>query len=116
MKTWATDEYLRKWYDKVNRKYFKNKLPKETKVIWRKPFVFGHGAEFVIFKDGRLLILINPVLRKIGTENYAIQCLMHEMCHLSLWCQKKNPATHGPNFQKEMKRLAAMDAFRTIWG
>ena len=115
MKSWHTNKYLRGWYDKVNRKYFNNQLPQETLVIWRKPFVVGHGAEIVFFKDGRLLILVNPILRKIGAENHAIQSLIHEMCHLSLWCQKKNPATHGLLFQNEMKRLAKLGAFNTIW-
>lgn len=107
-----TDKGLKERYDKYNRKYFGNQLPKETKVTWmgRK----GHVGDFVVLSSGAIVILINPLLRKLKTEKYALLTLLHEMCHLSLWCQRSR-ASHGPKFQAEMKRLASLGAFETIW-
>lgn len=123
MSRWkSTDEELRNWFDTFNQKYFGNGLPKETSVVWKKPYVEGHGAEFIPLRrtDGRwhLLVLLNPVLMKIGAENYAMQNLLHEMCHLSLWARGKRRqqySGHGYLFQKEMKRLVNLGAFQHIW-
>lgn len=118
MTDWKTDKALRGRYDKFNRKYFGNRLPKgkQVLVIWRKPFIAGHGAELCFpFEKNQPLVLVNPILKKIGAENYSIQSLLHEMCHLHLWVQGKSYKGHGWLFQNEMKRVANLGALRGIW-
>lgn len=108
-----TDKGLRERYDKYNKKYFGNQLPKETRVEWRQ-IRKSHGGDFLAMPSGAVGIFINPHLRKSRTEKYALLTLLHEMCHLNLWCQKIR-AHHGPKFQAEMKRLAKLGAFEKIW-
>lgn len=112
---WKTDEYLCDKFREFNRKYFGNSLSCEVHLGWRPPLIKNHAGEIFPHKNSPSLILINPKLREIGAQNYALSTLLHEMCHLSLWYQKKNPRTHGPLFQHEMKRLANLGAFNTIW-
>jgi hypothetical protein len=115
MRNWKTDKYLCDKFNEFNRKYFGNKLIGTVRVGWRKPFVEGHAGETIPVKDEYILLLINPKLRRVGAQNYALSTLLHEMCHVKLWQQGKKVYTHGPLFQNEMKRLARIGAFNTIW-
>lgn len=119
MVKWNPDnKWLQLKFKLFNKRYFDGELPKETLVIWRKPFEEGHAAEFVEFQDGRLLILLNPVLKKIGAESFSLLSLLHEMCHLSLWYQGKRKSVytgHGVPFQAEMLTLANKGAFSGLW-
>ena len=109
------DAWLIARCNKFIQKYFDKDFP-EVHLKWKKPFVKGHGAEF-LEHNGKRFILLNPILRKLGTENYALICLLHEMCHAKLSVHPLPGARrgHGKTFQQEMKRLAVLGAFDSIW-
>jgi len=110
----TTSVGLSNQYLRYNKKYFLGRLPR-IGVLWRKPYDSNHAAEFVTYTDGVEVILINPKLKRF--ENYTLQTMLHEMCHVKLR-NHPNPKVctgHGKLFHKEMLRLAKLGAFRSLW-
>jgi hypothetical protein len=114
---------LRRAFNEYNKKYFDGELP-AAYLEWRiykemKPYyaflsrTVADPSEFVIAIHPRWKS--HPRLWKWG--------LLHEMCHLKLALLPpskyrrygdKDP-DHGPDFQKEMQRLALAGAFERLW-
>ena len=102
---------LKRWYTKYNRKYFGNKLPKDTIVFWCKR-VFRYddaiGAADV-FDALPHTIYIACELKKI--HKVALIVLLHEMCHIAVG----GDPDHGRRWQLKMKSLASRGAFESLW-
>lgn len=112
---WKTNKYLKELYKTYNRRYFKSSLP-EISIKWKQPKSRNRAAEFYVYENESLEILINPVLRKNNMQLFTMQTLLHEMCHVKLRKRDKSIAEgHGDIFQKEMKRLAKIGAFKNLW-
>jgi hypothetical protein len=100
---------LEEAYAEYNTRFFGGLLPK-IPIKWGKT-LSRHAAEFVTYKDSSMVIVINPRLKPFGC--YTQLTLLHEMVHVEL---RKEPGdTHGPKFQRRMKKLARMDAFDGLW-
>lgn len=113
---WKTQKYLVEKFQEYNRKYFGNKLQGKIQVGWGKPTGVRHAAEFLVDDKDIEYIIINSKLRDNGLQNYALSRLLHEMCHMKMYQEgKRTHADHGTLFQKEMKRLAGLGAFRSLW-
>lgn len=117
---------LRQAFDLFNSRYFRGKLPKDTRVIWsdltdinclgvydpqysisarrvRGP----KKGEYRICKARKHTIRI---CRRIKwSSSVWMRTLLHEMVHL------KGIDGHGPRFQREMKRLAVRGGFAGLW-
>ncbi len=105
---------LKKAYNTINRKHFGGKLPKKIAVCWSKRLnrlcLLGRASNF---GDGIYSIELLPVLKKYNV--LAEMILIHEMVHILNYTRNRQDGGHGPNFQKEMVRLAKAGAFRKIW-
>lgn len=110
-----------------NSRYFRGSLPK-CKVVWTDTKMFGmyypvynktyktkKEAQTAIrdktFQPDQHVIELGRWTRKAGRQWKFT--LLHEMVHLKL--RNETGSFHGHKFQKEMKRLASMGAFRGLW-
>jgi len=93
-------------YHNFNRKWFRNRLPKDMVV----DFVRMEGALGVtaFYKNRPLHIMLNSELRT--SDRIAALTLLHEMVHVEL--PKYN---HGHQFHKRMQKLAKKGAFKPYW-
>lgn len=114
-----------------NNRYFRNRLP-HCEVAF-KPHNFTQGLGLfrnkVVEQEGVKGVLARKYSIYISNRikwsaSLWAMTLLHEMVHLDIHTQmvknqeihKWNKRTgHGPSFQKEMKRLAAMGAFVGVW-
>ena len=113
---WKASTDLCRLFSRFNKKFFDGKLVGEIRVGWRDPIIKGHAGELIPPIDGKpAIILLNPKLKEINAQKYAMSTLLHEMAHFHLWVQGKSQKTHGPYFQNEMKRLADIGAFKDVW-
>jgi hypothetical protein len=107
--------YLKQLYRQYNKRFFNNKLPNDISVGFAAPTEFkksGLGkytcAVTLFEKRKPVAIFINRFTGKGWA--YIKSDLLHEMAHVA------HPrAQHGPVWQAEMKRLAAIGAFKGIW-
>jgi hypothetical protein len=135
---------LKEAYLEYNCRYFRNSLPRDTKVLWgienesclgyarrecAYPGIFKTEEAAIRARDkinqglipepmAKYTIWIHPKTQfdvpKSRPTKVALMTLLHEMVHLKLW--KKYPKEqHGHRFNKEMKRLARVGAFRNLW-
>jgi predicted SprT family Zn-dependent metalloprotease len=116
----VTNKWLKDYYLVFNKRYFGNKLPKDAQIIWSTKTTRKRAAQLLVWKDTleETEIALNPMLKKLGAECRALQSLLHEMCHLYLRVLGKPVSVytgHGRLWNREMKRLAACGAFKTIW-
>lgn len=93
---YENDKYLKEIYDKYNKKYFNNELPKDTVVRWSKRMVEGAG-NCKELDDNKYLIQLGENYHNIYVSEIQ-DTLIHEMIHI------QNPG-HGMGFKKEMNRL-----------
>ncbi len=97
--------HLQRYYNELNRDYFKGRLPKI-------PVRFGYTRQYpsrgymAICLGNR--ILLKPFLKKSG--KLCVWVLLHEMGHLSV----PGSGAHGPRFMKEMRRLHREGAFDSV--
>jgi len=115
-----TNEWLKTNYLIFNRRYFGNKLPLDAKIIWSHKTTKKRAAQLLVWKHklDDTEIALNPNMKKLGAECRALQSLLHEMCHLYLRVLGKPVSVytgHGRLWNQEMKRLARVGAFNTIW-
>ena len=95
---------LRRWFLIYNRKYFGNKLPRETDALFAP--VEGHHA-FIEDTDGAVTLQIDT--------RYAVDAklwklsLLHEMAHYSSGDWK-----HGVKFHIEIARLFEAGAYKGL--
>jgi hypothetical protein len=102
----VTNAKIQKLYHALNKKWFRNRLPKDMVV----DFVRMKGAHgvTVFYKVRPLHIMLNLELRIC--EKIAALTLLHEMVHVE-W-PKHN---HGFRFHRRMKELARRGAFVPYW-
>ena len=115
-----TNKWLKSNYLTFNKLYFGNRLPIDASVIWSDKTTKTRAAQLLVGSDTLedAEIALNPMLKKLGAECRALQSLLHEMCHLHLRVLGKSAsvyAGHGLLWQQDMKRLARIGAFATIW-
>jgi len=110
---------LKEAFLEYNSRYFRNSIPRNTKVVWGEedPNCIGY-ARRTHEEPVELKIWISPRCQMGVIKNLLTRVtrgtLLHEMAHLKLW--KKYPKeNHGNIFNKEMKRLAKVGAFRNLW-
>lgn len=92
-------------YAAYNRRYFRSRLPKDITLRWTSRLPNGYG----LF-DGDNTIYINRDHRK--WKKMWRLTLLHEMAHLATASEK---AEHGPQWLREMRRLARIGAFNKLW-
>lgn len=95
---------LERTYQKYNRQYFGNKLPKLSEVDVHWGFIKEMGYEW-----GGVIVINRRYRQRDAIWKLT---LLHEMVHLSLPNVKDE---HGPRFQKAMLRLARLGAFEGLW-
>lgn len=114
--------YLSRLYNHYNAEFFDGKLPEGVKLY------YAPKLDKVDTSDGKhrstcavtYFYKNSPpkiVIRRTRTSNmrHIASDLLHEMVHISkpkADCEVRNP---NSEFQKEMKRIAAMGAFQGIW-
>lgn len=114
-----------------NLKYFRGRLPKDTRIVWAdltEISALGRFNPSYALKAVRVRGPKKGELRTIRSAKPKIELdkrlkwapsvwhrtLLHEMVHLKL--DKKYPkGGHGHAFQREMKRLARIGAFNLMW-
>lgn len=103
-----------KVYDRFNRKYFAGRLPRVPVRFSLRSFPRYHPLRdeaYAQCKRGKpMAVFINPRFLGLGIPGF-YRALLHEMVHIKLG----EKAQHGPRFQKEMRRLAALGAFDGYW-
>lgn len=95
-------------YNKFNKDYFSNKLPRAREICLRFAKITAIGYQI----DEE--IVLNNKFRDY--PSIWMGTLLHEMTHLLLNddpSHDKNP--HGKSFQREMRRLVRLKAFDEIW-
>jgi predicted SprT family Zn-dependent metalloprotease len=102
---YVSQALLEDTYRKFNKKYFNNKLPDDVDLKFESmPGLLGYQL------DNKIALSKHKAYRRDciwkGT-------LLHECIHLLLG--EKETKLHGKEFQKEMKRLARLNAFKDIW-
>ena len=105
---------LQRAYKRFNKKYFRNRLPCDCKVVLDKHLVrrenavgMYHPIDIKPFPNG-----IISIATRCTTPRSRLFTLLHEMVHVKL---RDAHWGHGPKFQTEMLRLARMGAFKHLW-
>jgi len=123
---------LKHYYDVINSRYYRNTLPTDCRVFWSSELpenVMGdysperhilaqrvRGTDKGTYRkmyERKHTIRINTNLYDVGKRTVLLT-LFHEIVHLKLKLRKSRH-DHGPDFQKEMKRLAKVGAFSGLW-
>jgi hypothetical protein len=118
---------LRKTYLGLRKRYFNSTLPEKVAFRWTEKPRFGDKKVaiamtlFFAAKRGRrtrIVIFFNSRLK--GFDNILELYLLHEMVHVYLWYNEpygKNLecGRRGRKFQKQMMRLARLDALADLW-
>lgn len=113
---------LAQLFEEYNRRYFRGHLP-PVELAWVDPHPDELAWCHTYNEEGRPRcnkgqIHISTQIRHI--RNTMKMALLHEMAH---WKLRHHPIvghqgrgdSHGHAFQREMKRLAAIGAFRQLW-
>lgn len=106
---------LHKLYASYNRRFFAGKLPKDAQIRWSNKPLPCDAVGMCSYDrgDGLAEILVSSKLRRWTA--FAYSTLLHEMAHLSLFVGGYTRGDHGRKFQREMRRLARVGAFRKLW-
>jgi hypothetical protein len=97
---------LRRLFLRLNRTYFRGKLPADTIVKW------GHISSLGVYSDSMpAVVTINWWCRKSGRVTEWI--LLHELAHLSVG--RKERKHHGPKWYREIGRLARAGAYSALF-
>jgi hypothetical protein len=99
---------LKRCYLRFNRIYFSNRLPTELPVRWAQDKSLGPPKWMGCSNSD--FILLNARYRY--SKNLCKTTLLHEMAHIATVEEK---AHHGPQWKREMRRLARIGAFDNIW-
>lgn len=98
-------------YAEFNRKYFSEKLPKNTVVVWSRELAAMGDMGLTITDGERFTIFLDIQMKEIGYERAASETLLHEICHVDVFPY----GDHGGPFQGCMESLAKRGAFRAVW-
>lgn len=101
---------LHRLYLQLNRKWFGNKLPKDTICVWSRALNREPLQAELDDEAEPLIIRLNSHLRRF--DNLTEYNLLHECAHIAT-LSEADP--HGPRWQREMMRLARARAFEHIW-
>jgi hypothetical protein len=102
----VTNAEVQIMYSEFNKKYFRNRLPKDM-VVHFVHLKDQHGITKT-YRGRPMFVWLDWRLR-VGTSHTALT-LLHEMVHI------ENPKwEHGPRFQKRMLKLAKQKAFNPYW-
>ncbi len=113
---------LKQYYLADNDVYFNRVLPKDADVQWGdiplEDGVYVMGRTDFWPGTGKLSIVIDR--RSNVTTSQALFTLFHEECHAQNYVRgveisEDDKISHGPEFQKCMKNLAAVGAFKDVW-
>jgi hypothetical protein len=114
---------LKRSYLELNRKYFRNRLPKKAVVEFNQNKMRGaeigraHACGETKCMKGCKgpAIWISEKLKPF--DCFTEMTLLHEMVHLAidLGGRRRNENEHGRRWQRQMKDLAARGAFRDLW-
>lgn len=113
---------LKEMFLDYNGRYFRNSLPKETVIVYGNLSKYGwlgshHVTSSILdFRKSKHKIVIDTKLK--FSSNLVRATLLHEMVHEKLYKKYGHDiprGTHGPLFQKEMKKLAKIGAFNRLW-
>jgi predicted SprT family Zn-dependent metalloprotease len=114
------DPTLNAEYQEINERHFSEQLP-SIPVLWESrlkevgPLIAeDYRLEGLWARhDGRQLILINPVVRKVSGQLQRVLC--HEVVHEYLFTKGDTTTNHGPAFQEVLRRLSEEGAFEGKW-
>lgn len=101
-------------YDILNSRYWRNRLPK-VEILWPKYMLKEKPpliAQTVGGKKRAEAIHFNPKYKNAST--IWLRTLIHEMVHVEQWDVPLSRC-HGNKFEKRMKHLASVGAFRGLW-
>lgn len=104
---------MQKHFSEFNKKYFGNRLPKNTDVEWSVEELRLEGYMGLTLRndDGSFTILLDIQMKTIGYEKVADGTLIHESVHVDCY-----PIMgHGKCFQSDLLRIATMGGFKDIW-
>jgi hypothetical protein len=98
---------LKRWYRKLNRKFFNGDLPDNVIVRWDadEPDVACTEKRD---KDDPTAYVIGFNRKKNPTKSLLLSAMLHEMIH----CATEFKDQHGPAFDKWHKRLVRRGAFK----
>ena len=100
-----------------NSRYFRSKLP-DIPVRWSPNYYKGRNRKCLgsTWFDHKTklpkLITLNPAMKPYSVIWQST--LLHEMVHVEQWKVPTKQA-HGNKFNKRMKQLANLGAFRGLW-
>lgn len=98
-------------YVLLNKKYFHNRLPKDTEIYWSKSLKELGDMGLTMNLGDHFVILLDFQMEEIGYERASEEVLIHEMAHIDVY-----PCLgHGRCFQKDMQRLARAGALEAVW-
>jgi hypothetical protein len=107
-----TNRYLARTYAELNKKYFRNRLPKDMVVRFvTMNSIDGQedDAHTRVYWNRPAYIVINK--RNTWSATQTDMALIHEMVHV----ENPKPNGHGSWFQKRMLKLAKAGAFKGRW-
>lgn len=110
-----SDPTLRKWFNKLNRKWFGGKLPQRTKIFYSEDLI-EDGKRRLPYGEcdwggGEPEIRINPLLKEQGWITVTVETLLHEMAHLAQFQRRVKGGDHGRGWERIMLGLAKRGAF-----
>jgi hypothetical protein len=111
-----SDPVLKKWYRKINKRFFDNELPQSTCVRWaneedievdeRCEYKYNGWAGQMDGHDKQYVIVISTTLKKSLCTK--LHTLVHEMCHVKTELRDK----HGPAFEAVRQVIADKGIFK----
>jgi hypothetical protein len=113
-----SDKCLKRWYNKINKKFFAGELPSNTCVRWISEreqekfedlyFAWTSNIEKTDQADGRHKYCIVISKNKNPGRTAMIATLVHEMCHVATEMRDD----HGPAFEAKRQMIADRGIFK----
>ena len=108
-----SDPTLKKWYKKINKRFFDNKLTDNVCVRWANEKEAEYYEEkyfgwMNVAEDGYHEWVIILSRSKAGTPSIKLLTLAHEMCHVAT----KMKDDHGPAFEQWREYIADRGIFK----
>lgn len=111
-----SDPTLRKWYRKINLRFFSNQLPDEVCVRWADEHEEAEDANWEhryfgaadLAHDGRHSYVIIMSRKKNTSRSLKLATLAHEMCHIATELKDD----HGPAFERWRQYIGDRGIFK----
>lgn len=107
-----SDKRLKRFYDKLNKLYYENRLSDDTQVGWNDE-IGGYGLTIAIDDEEtqHKIFMIYVDKKKHFDFRQVLMTIVHEIAHVALYpCMN-----HRKKFQNELRRLAMLGAFDNLW-